>query len=197
MKIILTRHGKTIENEQGIFQGHLPGKLSEQGIKQAKQLAEGLKNESIDHIFSSDLSRAADTAKEIAKHHKNIPFILTEKLRERHLGELEGKRKINLGLDPKKLVAGTIETKTGESQKKMFERASNLIKELIENFQDKNILLVAHNGINTAIIANILNKSFEEYKDVESQHNCAISIFNIKDKKNPIIEVWNSINHLQ
>jgi len=195
MRIILTRHGKTIENEQGIFQGHLHGKLTKEGIEQAKQLAKALKNEPIDHIFSSDLARASDTAKEIAKYHKNIPFNLTEKLRERYLGELQGKKKIDLGLDPKELVAGTVESKTGEPQKQMYERANSLIKELIKNFQNKNILLVGHYGINKAIITNILNKTFEEYEDVKSQDNCAISIFNLKDT--PTIEVWNSIAHLQ
>ena len=110
---------------------------------------------------------------------------------------LQGKRKIDLGLDPKDLVAGTIFSKTGETQEKMYERANEFIKNLIENFQNKNILLVAHNGVNKAIIANILNKPFEEYKDVESQDNCAISIFNLKDKNNPIIEVWNSTGHLK
>ena len=39
MRLILTRHGETEENATGIRQGHLPGKLSEKGIEQAKKLA--------------------------------------------------------------------------------------------------------------------------------------------------------------
>ena len=67
MKLILTRHGETVDNIKGILQGQNPGKLSENGIQQAKQLALRLKNENIDAIYSSDLARAADTAKEIYK----------------------------------------------------------------------------------------------------------------------------------
>ena len=92
MILIITRHGETIENKQGIMQGHLPGTLSEHGIEQAKKLAERLKEEKIDFIYSSDLARAADTAKEIAKFHPNISINFTKELRERNLGELQGRK---------------------------------------------------------------------------------------------------------
>lgn len=90
MKIILTRHGRTIENDKRILQGHMQTGLSAEGIQQAKKLARRLKNEEIDIVYSSDLKRAADTAKEIAKFHKNIPVYFTEELRERNLGSLQG-----------------------------------------------------------------------------------------------------------
>jgi len=37
MRLIITRHGETEENRARIIQGHLPGKLSEIGINQAKK----------------------------------------------------------------------------------------------------------------------------------------------------------------
>ena len=67
MKLIIARHGETEENKKGILQGHLPGKLTELGIEQSKKLALRLKNEKIDAIYSSDLARASNTAKEIIK----------------------------------------------------------------------------------------------------------------------------------
>jgi len=82
MKLILTRHGETIENQKGIMQGHLPGHLSKQGVEQAKKLALRLKHNEIDAIYSSDLKRAADTAKEIARYHKKIPINFVQELRE-------------------------------------------------------------------------------------------------------------------
>jgi probable phosphoglycerate mutase len=90
MKIILTRHGETIENRMGIAQGHLPGKLTEKGIGQAKKLALRLKDEKFDAIYSSDLARAADTAKEIIKFHPNVNAHFVKELRERNIGEFEG-----------------------------------------------------------------------------------------------------------
>jgi len=91
MKLILTRHGETIENQKKIMQGHLGGHLSENGKWQVRKLALRLKNEKIDAMYSSDLKRAADTAKEIAKYHKNIQINFVQELREVNLGSLTGK----------------------------------------------------------------------------------------------------------
>ena len=91
MRVILTRHGETKENKKTIVQGHMPGHLSELGKKQAEMVAIRLKDEKIDFIYSSDLKRAADTAKEIAKYHPDIPIEFTKELRERNLGEFQGK----------------------------------------------------------------------------------------------------------
>jgi len=196
MKIILTRHGQTLENIEGRFQGHLPGKLSEKGIDQAKKPGLRLKNEKFDYIFSSDLARCADTAKEIREFHKNTPIEFTKELRERNLGELQGIKKSDLGLNPNKLVAGTVESKKGETQKEMYVRAKKFINNLIKKSPEKKILIVGHNGINMALIANILNKSFKEYQEIKPQFNCAVSIFNL-NKNNPTkIELWNCIKHL-
>ncbi|MEJ2267962.1 MAG: histidine phosphatase family protein [Nanoarchaeota archaeon] len=83
MKLIIVRHGETEENLKKIWQGHLQGKLTKKGIEQAKKLANRLKDEKLDVIFSSDLDRASDTAKEIAKFHSEVPIYLVEDLRER------------------------------------------------------------------------------------------------------------------
>lgn len=91
MKLIITRHGETEENKSGIFQGHLPGKLSPLGIEQAKKLALRLKDENIDFIYSSDLIRSSDTAKEIAKFYPNTPIKFVKELRET-FGGTSGKK---------------------------------------------------------------------------------------------------------
>jgi broad specificity phosphatase PhoE len=50
-------------------------------------LAARLSSERIDRIVSSDLARAADTAREIAGRHPGALVEFTEELRERHLGQ--------------------------------------------------------------------------------------------------------------
>ena len=104
MKLIITRHGETEENKADIMQGHLPGRLSLVGRKQAKKVALRLKNEKIDFIFSSDLTRASDTAKEIAKFHPKTPITFVKELRERNLGEFQGKKKNEFHNDPSRGV---------------------------------------------------------------------------------------------
>ena len=197
MRIILTRHGETEENIEGRFMGHFPGTLSKKGIEQAKKLALRLKDEKIDKIFSSDLARAADTAKEIAKYHKNIPIEFTQEIRERFLGEIQGVRKVDLGLNPNELVAGKIKSKEGELQEALFNRAKKFIDKIINEFDEETVLIVAHNGINLALTTNILKKTFEDYMKATPQLNCAVSIFEIDRDKNHKIHLFNCIKHLE
>lgn len=61
--LYLVRHGQTEENIARIFQGHLPGTLTAEGIAQAKALHETLLDVPLDAIVSSDLRRCVDTAR--------------------------------------------------------------------------------------------------------------------------------------
>ena len=54
IEVYLARHGQTEENISQIFQGHLPGRLTEEGKRQAVELGEKLKDIELDAIVSSD-----------------------------------------------------------------------------------------------------------------------------------------------
>ncbi|MFH8132552.1 MAG: histidine phosphatase family protein, partial [Candidatus Aenigmatarchaeota archaeon] len=69
MKILLVRHAETEGSEKGIFLGSIDESLNEKGRKQAEKLAERLKKEKIDVIFSSKLKRAKETAEIINRYH--------------------------------------------------------------------------------------------------------------------------------
>lgn len=175
MKLIIVRHGKTIENEKGIMQGQgIGGTLSQLGIKQAKELAEKLKNETINKIYSSDLKRCMDTTNEIIKFHKNIPIVLVKDLRERDFGEFTGIKKEDLGIDKNKLVGDILNIKQGEQIKEVIERVAKFLEGLKEKHIEKNILIVGHNTINKIIISLITNKSL---KQIKPQDNTEINIF--------------------
>jgi broad specificity phosphatase PhoE len=195
MRIIITRHGETIENIKGILQGHNPGTLSEKGIEEAKKLANRLKKEKIDKIYSSDLGRASDTTKEILKYHPKAKVEYTKELRERDLGELTGKTKEELGIEKTKLIAHHINTEEGENLQKMMLRAKDFISRII-NENEENILLVGHNGINTAIIVNFLDKGIDYFREIEGQKNTAVTIIKIKDGK-VFMEIFNCTKHLE
>lgn len=61
--LYLARHGQTEENIARIFQGHMPGTLTVEGIAQAEALRDTLRNISLDAVVSSDLKRCVDTAR--------------------------------------------------------------------------------------------------------------------------------------
>jgi broad specificity phosphatase PhoE len=196
MQVIITRHGETIENKEGILQGQLPGKLSPEGIRQAEKLAETLKKEKLDYIFSSDLSRAADTTKIIQKYHKKVPAEFTKELRERNLGELQGKRKEDLGINKNKFVADYLENKEGETTQQMLDRGKKFIEQISKRFENKTVLLVGHNGINKAIILAMLGKSINEIGEIPSMKNATITRVNIT-KNGAIIGLHNCAKHLE
>jgi broad specificity phosphatase PhoE len=86
MKITLVRHGETVDNAARRCQGHLPGKLNEKGIEQAKKVGERLKKSYFDVIIVSDLRRAVQTANEIVFYHKDAHIIYDARVRERNFG---------------------------------------------------------------------------------------------------------------
>ncbi len=64
--IILVRHGTTAWNHERRYQGQLDIPLNQTGEQEAIVVAQRLKSEKLDAIYSSQLSRAARTAEVIA-----------------------------------------------------------------------------------------------------------------------------------
>ena len=88
-RISLVRHGQTTWNEQGRFCGHTDIPLSTTGRKQARKLASFLQHRPIAAIYSSDLSRARETAEIIARK-RPIDSIVSPAWREINFGAWEG-----------------------------------------------------------------------------------------------------------
>ncbi|MCD4740143.1 histidine phosphatase family protein [archaeon] len=195
MRIILVRHGETIENKKGIIQGHLPGHLSEKGKKQAKQLALRLKDENIDFIYSSDLARARHTAEKIQECHSEIPFELNEALREMDKGEHTGNTLEERGLTSI-FNMYTLKTKRGESVEQLLERANHFVDGLLETHKHDCVLLVAHDTINRAIITILMKKGVSYFEELGGSPNASLSIFEIDDNGNTKTVVRACTKHL-
>ncbi len=180
MKLILTRHGLTEENIKGIMGGQIQGNLSKKGIEQAKMLGLRLKNEKIDHIYSSDLRRAADTAKEIAKFHPDTPIEFVKELRECGLGVMEGKTKQECGF--KEGERPPIELReTCEGFDVLFNRSKSFIEKTLVKHKNQTVLFVAHNLINRAIISAITGKTYKEVPFMKACKNTSLTIFEIEE----------------
>jgi len=89
--IYLFRHGQTNYNKNKIFTGWKDSKLTPLGIKQAKVIANKLKNKKIEVFFQTELSRSKDTLKEVIKFHPETEEVITaNRMIERSYGNLEG-----------------------------------------------------------------------------------------------------------
>ena len=90
-RLLVIRHGETLWNADKRLQGHTDIPLSPVGHAQAAQLARSLKarGEAFDAIYTSDLSRARETAEAVAQA-LAVPLTATPNLRERCFGQFEG-----------------------------------------------------------------------------------------------------------
>lgn len=94
-KFLIVRHGQSESNKYAIFAGQSEYPLSETGLKQAEMVKDALKNEKIDAIYSSSLSRAYSTACPLAQE-KGLSITKDDALCEMYFGEWENKSKKDL-----------------------------------------------------------------------------------------------------
>lgn len=177
IKIIVVRHGETIENKQRIIQGQSEGYLSEYGIERNKELGEVLKNNRIDKIFTSTLIRAKETAIEIHKNHSQVQLETTDKLKEWNLGMLQGK----VYPDNFDITSNWEGKENPESVKK---RLSKFLNEIISQHQNQTILLVSH-GLTIKVLTTILNNlPLDDIYTMELMDNSSFRVFNLENIQN-------------
>jgi probable phosphoglycerate mutase len=90
-EIILIRHGETDWNRELRFQGHIDVPLNDTGHEQARRLGLRLAGEPVQHLISSDLMRAQQTAAPAARQ-LELDVITSVALREQNFGIVEGMR---------------------------------------------------------------------------------------------------------
>ena len=195
------RHGETAWNIDRRLQGHLDVPLNEVGRRQAGQVAEALANERFDAIYSSDLSRAMDTARAIAARCGG-EVQGTERLRERNYGIFQGlTHKEGAARYPEehaRLMAREpdhIPTEGGESMRMFSERIRTLADELATRWPDGRVLVVTHGGVLYALRNFITGAGLSAPRDFTIP-NAGINRIRYRVGGPYEIEVWGDDRHL-
>ena len=158
MNVYLVRHWQTYENAAGVLQWHFDGKLNSIWIAQANHAAQSLSAIQLDSIYTSDLSRAYDTA--IAIHTKQLllpRLTSTSLLRERDLWPLTGKHKDSINnnywIDSKTKLRAFFDNTVPwvENHQQIWVRAKEFIDTYLIWSSDDTVLVVSHNGLLKAI----------------------------------------------
>lgn len=195
MKLYITRHGQTVEqSEQHIILGTTPGHLSVAGREQATKLAQRLKTEPIEVLYSSDLNRTRETAQIIMEAMPEIPFYFTTELQERFLGEYEGKPKAEIGWGTE--CPRFLNPPDGEHFRDTLARMKTFWDKIYKKYSEDNILLVGHSDALRAFFTLVMGKPFSFITKQEGLANCSLTILEIDDKKTCQIVLWNDISHL-
>ncbi|MCK4648657.1 histidine phosphatase family protein [bacterium] len=161
-KIILVRHGQTAWTSVNRIQGWLDIKLNEKGLKQAKRIATELKRKKIDAIYSSELSRAYETAKIIAKPHK-LRVKKDINLNELNQGKWQGLLVKEARRKYKELYRRweeeplSVRPPGGESISDLYERALHVLREITKKYPKGRVIIVGHKVVNTVMKCYLLS----------------------------------------
>lgn len=152
-RLLLVRHGETVDNVNQIMQGQTQGELTQKGLQQAEELAQQMADEQIDVFVSSDLKRSIDTCTIIAQKH-GLPVVQIPLLRERDWGGFTGRFIPDL---KDETWPDDIESITD-----LRTRAKAFLDFISEQYPGKTVLAVGHGIINKAIQAVHLGKEMRE-----------------------------------
>lgn len=174
MKFYFVRHGQTDWNFAEKIQGGLSEiPLNETGVQQAYDLKNKLENISIDLAIISPMLRAKQTA-EIIINKRNIQVKIDERLRERKLGEIEGKQITQKEENEMWDYKLNKEYIGGENIIQFDKRVIEFIEEIKKIYKDKVILIVAHGGVGKIFKKYLTGNSNIENLDKYSLKNCEI-----------------------
>lgn len=153
--MMLVRHGETDWNASRLVQGHHDAaRLTTHGREQAQLVADSLRELGFDHLFTSDLDRATETATIIGAAIGLTPGI-DPLLRERSFGSFEGGPIERLtsevtGIDNDVLVDPDARPLGGESFRDVVARAGLFIE---REGSSNRLLVVTHGGTIRALRA--------------------------------------------
>lgn len=146
-RMLLVRHGQSVWNALGKWQGQADIELSELGRRQAAAAAQKLG--SFDLIAASPLLRAMETAEIVAATLGIGPIIAVPDLVERNAGEWSGLTRADIERDWPGYLANEQRPPSYESDEDMYPRVSRAfqqIAELMTNPDDEAIVF-AHGGL--------------------------------------------------
>lgn len=92
-KIFIFRHAQTTDNLTHTFSGTRDPDLTPQGIDEAREIQEKLKNENVSKAYSSNKIRAKKTLEIVLKSHPQVKMQIDDRINERDYGDLTGKNK--------------------------------------------------------------------------------------------------------
>ncbi len=199
-RLYLVRHGATPLTAEDRFSGAENVHLSEEGREQVKQLAQRLANDQIDAVYCSPLDRTLETANLINMPHHITP-IAKDGLREISHGHWEGLTRNEVEQQfPDEYTAWESDPFTfapagGESGISVLARALPVIREIVVNHKDRNILVVSHKATLRLIISSLLGFDARGYRDRLDQAPACLNILDFKDAVRARLMLFNDISH--
>src|SRR5512134_1954982 len=146
--IVFETHSTSTDNERWIASGWLDGQLSPLGRRQAKELGERYGADQVAAAFTSDLFRAAETAR-IAFGGRGLPIFHDWRLRECNYGMLNGRAVARLEAERTKQVLDPYAG--GESYLDVVARVRSFLGDLPARYAERRICVIGHSATKWAL----------------------------------------------
>ena len=187
MRLICVRHGQTDANAEGFVQGHTDFTLNEHGTEQARTLQNFLSEQGfdIDAVYSSDLSRAVETARLACP---DYDLSVDKRFREQDFGVVVGDLSEYLDEHPEFRLtskdAFNHKFPEGESVQDVYNRVTNGVEDLLSTHDaEETILLVCHFTPMLCLVSYALDEPLHETWASEHFENSETLVFNNQDGK--------------
>lgn len=198
-RILVTRHGQTATNVEGRFCGHSETTLTGLGRRQAEALGARLAGVEIHAAYTSDFSRAIETAS-LALAGRELPVTPDAALRELHYGEWELQKggavarrwpeqyRLMRARDPLWRPPG------GEDVAEVRARISATLQRIIRRHRNQTVLVVSHGTAINCMLGEVLGSAVAATFNFEVS-NCGLSEVVVHGAK-PVVTLLNDTSHL-
>jgi len=177
VRLYLARHGQIYGFEKQVMCGFTDIPLTPIGRMQMERLAERLHLADIGIIYSSDLQRSSLGAQIIARDHDAEVFQLPE-LRELNFGTWEGLSLTELTEQfpeeaaKRKAEILNYQIPEGETILSFSKRISACLNSILAGNHDRDILIVAHKGVNRVILCHLLELDLSNVFVFQQDYGC-------------------------
>lgn len=197
-EVLLIRHGRTVSNEEGRWQGHIDGELNAEGRCQASLLAAALPH--IDALYSSPSARAAATAEAIAAH-QELEVRLEHDLKEIGFGAWEGMTRAEIAAafpdEYAAFNAGSDEARggSGETFAGVQKRMTDALGGIVGRHPGQQVGVVSHGGATRAYVTDILGIGYQNRNRLSILGNTGYARVAFT-MRGPALVSWNLAPHL-
>lgn len=198
-RVFLARHGQTVSNREGRFCGHSETELTGLGREQARALGTRLEGTHIDAAYTSDYSRAIETAN-IVLAGRGLTTRVEPALRELHYGEWEMERagdvmrrwpeqyKLMRAEDPAWQPPG------GENVAMVRDRTFAALMRIARAHHNETVLMVMHGTAINCLVSAVLGMD-EAHTFRFEVANCGLSELVLR-RTTPLVVRLNDVSHL-
>ena len=202
-RLFLLRHGTTDANVSGLFLGATDAPLSDVGHAEAAKLAQRLANTELAGILCSDLQRARDTALAVSAHHPHIEPQIDPRVREMHLGDLEGIPAKEAHANHPELMSQwfadpgntRMPGEHAESLGEVQRRAWAGLEDFAGAHSGQTIAAVSHTFCILSVLCHVLGMPLTHFRRMFI-HRASITEI-VWDKHGPVLRRFNDVAHLE